>query len=82
MDGRLSLSESKFDSYLCPKRNLGNCGIGALFGVNGIACDSQGKKKRQHGTEAVKSHILAAKTVANIVKSSLVWSGMKSGSWG
>lgn len=33
---------------------------------------SQGKKKRQHGTEAVKSHILAAKTVANIVKSSLV----------
>ena len=33
---------------------------------------SQGKKKRQHGTEAIKSHILAAKTVANIVKSSLV----------
>jgi T-complex protein 1 subunit epsilon len=34
--------------------------------------NSQGKKKRQHGTEAVKSHIVAAKTVANIVKSSLV----------
>jgi hypothetical protein len=33
---------------------------------------SQGKKKRQHGNEAVKSHILAAKTVANIVKTSLV----------
>lgn len=33
---------------------------------------SQGKKKRQHGNEAVKSHILAARTVANIVKTSLV----------
>ena len=33
---------------------------------------SQGKKKRQHGIDAVKSHILAAKTVANIVKTSLV----------
>jgi hypothetical protein len=33
---------------------------------------SQGRKKRQHGNEAVKSHILAAKTVANIVKTSLV----------
>ena len=33
---------------------------------------SQGKKKRQHGTDAIKSHIVAAKTVANIVKSSLV----------
>jgi len=32
---------------------------------------SQGKKKRQHGTDAVKSHILAARTVANIVKTSL-----------
>ena len=32
---------------------------------------SQGKKKRQYGNEAVKSHILAARTVANIVKSSL-----------
>ncbi|KAL0639564.1 T-complex protein 1 subunit epsilon [Maublancomyces gigas] len=36
-----------------------------------IIVRDQGKKKRQHGTEAVKSHILAAKTVANIVKSSL-----------
>ncbi len=32
--------------------------------------DSQGKKKRQYGNEAVKSHILAARTVANIVKTS------------
>lgn len=34
--------------------------------------NSQGKKKRQHGTEAVKAHIVAAKTVASIVKTSLV----------
>jgi hypothetical protein len=40
-----------------------------------IIVRDQGKKKRQHGTEAVKSHIVAAKTVANIVKTSLVWSG-------
>ena len=33
---------------------------------------SQGKKKRQYGNDAVKSHILAARTVANIVKTSLV----------
>jgi hypothetical protein len=33
---------------------------------------SQAKKKRQHGSDAVKSHIVAAKTVANIVKTSLV----------
>ncbi|KAI5821067.1 chaperonin Cpn60/TCP-1 family [Pyronema omphalodes] len=36
-----------------------------------IIVKDQGKKKRQHGTEAIKSHILAARTVANIVKSSL-----------
>ncbi|KAF8251905.1 hypothetical protein K440DRAFT_612263 [Wilcoxina mikolae CBS 423.85] len=36
-----------------------------------IIVKDQGKKKRQHGTDAIKSHILAAKTVANIVKSSL-----------
>ncbi|KAL7268144.1 T-complex protein 1 subunit epsilon [Rhizina undulata] len=36
-----------------------------------IIVRDQGRKKRQHGTDAVKSHILAAKTVANIVKSSL-----------
>ncbi|GIC88354.1 chaperonin-containing T-complex subunit CCT5 [Aspergillus udagawae] len=36
-----------------------------------IVVRDQGKKKRQHGTEAVKSHIVAAKTVANIVKTSL-----------
>ena len=34
---------------------------------------SQGKKKRQHGNDAVKSHITAARTVANIVRTSLVW---------
>lgn len=33
---------------------------------------SQGKKKRQHGNDAIKSHILAARTVGNIVKTSLV----------
>ncbi|EEA28406.1 T-complex protein 1 subunit epsilon [Talaromyces marneffei ATCC 18224] len=36
-----------------------------------IIVRDQGKKKRQHGNEAVKSHIVAAKTVANIVKTSL-----------
>ncbi|KAF2713952.1 hypothetical protein K504DRAFT_151407 [Pleomassaria siparia CBS 279.74] len=36
-----------------------------------IIVRDQGKKKRQHGNEAVKSHILAARTVANIVKTSL-----------
>ncbi|KAJ5646753.1 T-complex protein 1 subunit epsilon [Penicillium lividum] len=36
-----------------------------------IVVRDQGKKKRQHGTEAVKAHIVAAKTVANIVKTSL-----------
>ncbi|PGH08234.1 T-complex protein 1 subunit epsilon [Blastomyces parvus] len=36
-----------------------------------IVVRDQGKKKRQSGTEAVKSHIVAAKTVSNIVKTSL-----------
>ncbi|KAL5339431.1 chaperonin Cpn60/TCP-1 family [Aspergillus crustosus] len=36
-----------------------------------IIVRDQGKKKRQHGTEAVKAHIVAAKTVASIVKTSL-----------
>ncbi|KAI0100232.1 chaperonin Cpn60/TCP-1 family [Nemania sp. FL0031] len=36
-----------------------------------IVVRDQGKKKRQYGNEAVKSHILAARTVANIVKTSL-----------
>ncbi|OTA07041.1 T-complex protein 1 [Trichoderma parareesei] len=36
-----------------------------------IVVRDQGKKKRQFGNEAVKSHILAARTVANIVKTSL-----------
>src|SRR6478609_7625464 len=38
---------------------------------NHLTSFSQGKKKRQFGNEAVKNHILAARTVANIVKSSL-----------
>ena len=36
-----------------------------------IVVRDQGKKKRTHGVEAVKQHITAARTVANIVKSSL-----------
>ncbi|KAK3295155.1 chaperonin Cpn60/TCP-1 family [Chaetomium fimeti] len=36
-----------------------------------IVVRDQGKKKRQYGNEAVKSHILAARTVANIIKTSL-----------
>ncbi|KAG5438508.1 hypothetical protein PCANB_002612 [Pneumocystis canis] len=36
-----------------------------------IILKDQGKKKRLSGIEAIKSHILAAKTVANILKSSL-----------
>ncbi|KAF5117001.1 hypothetical protein DV495_001023 [Geotrichum candidum] len=36
-----------------------------------IIVRDQGQKKRAHGVEAVKSHILAAKTVANLVKTSL-----------
>ncbi|CRJ90932.1 hypothetical protein BN1723_008496 [Verticillium longisporum] len=36
-----------------------------------IVVRDQGKKKRQYGNEAVKNHILAARTVADIVKSSL-----------
>lgn len=36
-----------------------------------IIVRDQGKKKRTHGIEAVKQHIVAAKTVANIVKTSL-----------
>ncbi|KAJ2966632.1 hypothetical protein NUW58_g10620 [Xylaria curta] len=36
-----------------------------------IVVRDQGRKKRQFGNEAVKSHILAARTVSNIVKTSL-----------
>lgn len=36
-----------------------------------IIVRDQGQKKRSHGIEAVKSHILAARTVANLVKTSL-----------
>jgi len=39
-----------------------------------IIVRDQGKKTRQHGIEAVKSHILAAKTLANMVRTSLVCS--------
>ncbi|KAK9382991.1 chaperonin Cpn60/TCP-1 family [Kockiozyma suomiensis] len=36
-----------------------------------IIVRDQGKKKRAHGIDAVKSHILAARTVADIIKTSL-----------
>ncbi|KAL8736676.1 MAG: hypothetical protein Q9166_000042 [cf. Caloplaca sp. 2 TL-2023] len=36
-----------------------------------IVVRDQGKKKRQHGTDAVKSHIMAARTVAGLVRTSL-----------
>ncbi|KAF8464386.1 chaperonin Cpn60/TCP-1 family [Kalaharituber pfeilii] len=36
-----------------------------------IIVRDQGKKQRQHGIEAIKSHILSARTVANIVRTSL-----------
>ncbi|EMC99753.1 hypothetical protein BAUCODRAFT_348787 [Baudoinia panamericana UAMH 10762] len=36
-----------------------------------IIVRDQGRKKRSHGIEAVKSHILAARTVSSIVKTSL-----------
>ncbi|KAK8196087.1 T-complex protein 1 subunit epsilon [Zalaria obscura] len=36
-----------------------------------IIVRDQGKKKRSHGNEAVKQHILAARTVSNIVRTSL-----------
>jgi hypothetical protein len=62
--GHSSLSESTCDTPRCS-------GI-SEEGASTNTTNSQGKKKRQHGNEAVKSHILAAKTVANIVKTSLV----------
>lgn len=36
-----------------------------------IIVKDQGNKKRQHGLEAKKSHILAARSVASIIKTSL-----------
>ncbi|KAI6246781.1 T-complex protein 1 subunit epsilon [Erysiphe necator] len=36
-----------------------------------IVVRDQGTKKRQHGIEAIKSHIIAARTVAKILKTSL-----------
>ncbi|KAJ2924308.1 hypothetical protein H1R20_g12786, partial [Candolleomyces eurysporus] len=41
------------------------------YGRPFIILREQGRKTRLNGIEAIKSHILAAKTVANIVKSSL-----------
>ncbi|KAG9121992.1 T-complex protein 1 subunit epsilon [Ceratobasidium sp. 392] len=41
------------------------------YGRPFIIVREQAKKTRSHGTEAIKSHILAARTVANIVKTSL-----------
>lgn len=47
--------------------------IRQVYGIAGTnIANSQGNKKRQHGNDAVKSHILAAKTVSNIVRTSLV----------
>ncbi|KAF8339682.1 putative t-complex-type molecular chaperone, epsilon subunit [Cantharellus anzutake] len=41
------------------------------YGRPFIIVREQAKKSRSHGNEAIKSHILAAKTVANIVRTSL-----------
>ncbi|TFK75197.1 hypothetical protein BDN72DRAFT_811461 [Pluteus cervinus] len=41
------------------------------YGRPFIILREQAKKTRSHGVEAIKSHILAAKTVANIVRTSL-----------
>ncbi|KAH6913440.1 T-complex protein 1 epsilon subunit [Coprinopsis sp. MPI-PUGE-AT-0042] len=41
------------------------------YGRPFIILREQGRKTRTHGIEAIKSHILAARTVANIVKTSL-----------
>ncbi|TKA51104.1 T-complex protein 1 subunit epsilon [Rhodotorula sp. CCFEE 5036] len=41
------------------------------YGRPFIVIRDQGKKTRLHGIEALKSHILAARTVSNIVKTSL-----------
>ena len=41
------------------------------YGRPFIIIKDQGKKTRSHGLEAIKAHILAARTVASIVKTSL-----------
>ncbi|KAJ8581945.1 hypothetical protein M405DRAFT_776945 [Rhizopogon salebrosus TDB-379] len=41
------------------------------YGRPFIILRDQGKKTRTHGVEAIKSHILAARTVANIIRTSL-----------
>ena len=41
------------------------------YGRPFIILREQAKKTRSHGVQAIKSHILAAKTVANIVRTSL-----------
>lgn len=41
------------------------------YGRPFIIVREQGKKTRVHGVEAIKSHILAARTVANIIRTSL-----------
>ncbi|KAJ3567468.1 hypothetical protein NP233_g6338 [Leucocoprinus birnbaumii] len=41
------------------------------YGRPFIIVREQSKKTRVHGTEAIKSHILAARTVANIIRTSL-----------
>lgn len=41
------------------------------YGRPFIVVRDQGKKTRAHGTQAIKSHIQAARTVSNIVRTSL-----------
>ncbi|EJF64815.1 chaperonin Cpn60/TCP-1 family [Dichomitus squalens] len=41
------------------------------YGRPFIILREQGRKTRSHGVEAIKSHILAARTVANIIRTSL-----------
>merc|ERR1711939_671259 len=41
------------------------------FGRPFIIVREQGKKRRTHGLEAIKSHIMAARTVSSIIKTSL-----------
>jgi T-complex protein 1 subunit epsilon len=61
------LLPNKTDTVVLPSAQVAKDENGRPF----IIVRDQGKKKRQHGNEAVKSHILAAKTVAGIVRTSL-----------
>lgn len=68
--GRLLSFESTFQGY--PSTSHNEAVYLEKRDTDSSFLYSQGKKKRQHGTDAVKSHIVAAKTVAGIVKTSLV----------